>query len=92
MGAKIAENLDSWGQLGMLAPIVPTCTSSPLIPTSKGKRNQPTICISYGSLIVVNSDLLELHFKAQQHEEKSLAIFTNIYKFLRDILYQVQIA
>lgn len=37
---------------------------------------------SYKSLIVLNSDLLELHFKSQQHKEKSLAIFTNTYIYI----------
>lgn len=78
---------DSQG-LNVLGATIYTCIPSPLKTTSEGKNlkpNQPVICFSYKFLIVLNSDLLELHFKAQQQKENLVAIFRNIYiyKFLR---------
>lgn len=59
--------------LNVLGTTVYICISSPLKTTSEGKNlkpNQPIICFSYKFPIVLNSDLLELHFKTQQQKEK----------------------
>lgn len=82
-GLIIAEKLDFWG-LSALGTTIQSCIPDWLKSTSEGKNlqtiNQPTICSSYKLSIVLNSGLLELHLKAQQQKENSVAIFRNIYK------------
>lgn len=70
--------------LNVLGTTVYICIPSLLKITSEEKKpqTQPTICFSYEFLIVLNSDLLELHFKAQQQKENLVAIFRNIYIYI----------